>query len=190
MYNTICLPFEIGSQGTMESIFGAGYELVKLSDATISPAGVLTVEVVNSTTLEHGVPYFIKPVADVVNPVFSSRKIKDTEMNVFSRGDVDFVGTFIKSEIPASEYNLFLGENNLLYFPMADTPIKGYRAYFRINNPNSAPVRQARIVTREQVITEIDLVGEENNAVKTIENGQLIIIKNGIRYNVMGAKIQ
>lgn len=190
MYNTICLPFEIGSQGTMESIFGVGYELVKLSDATISPAGVLTVEVENSITLEHGVPYFIKPAADIVNPVFNNRKIKDTEMSDFSRGDVDFVGTFIKSEIPASEYNLFLGENNLLYFPMADTPIKGYRAYFRINNSNSAPVRQARIVTREQVITEIDLVGEENNTVKTIENGQLIIIKNGIRYNVMGAKIQ
>ena len=190
MYNTICLPFEIGSQGTMESIFGVGYELVKLSDATISPEGVLTVEVENSVTLEHGVPYFIKPAADIVNPVFNNRKIKDTEMSDFSRGDVDFVGTFIKSEIPASEYNLFLGENNLLYFPMANTPIKGYRAYFRINNPNSAPVRQARIVTREQVITEIDLVGEENNTVKTIENGQLIIIKNGIRYNVMGAKIQ
>lgn len=190
MYNTICLPFEIGSQGTMESIFGVGYELVKLSDATISPEGVLTVEVENSVTLERGVPYFIKPAADIVNPVFNTRKIKVTEMSDFSRGDVDFVGTFIKSEIPASEYNLFLGENNLLYFPMADTPIKGYRAYFRINNPNSAPVRQARIVTREQVITEIDLVGEENNTVKTIENGQLIIIKNGIRYNVMGAKIQ
>lgn len=190
MYNTICLPFEIGSQGTMESIFGVGYELVKLSDATISPEGVLTVEVENSVTLEHGVPYFIKPAADIVNPVFNNRKIKDTEMSDFSRGDVDFVGTFIKDEIPASEYNLFLGENNLLYFPMANTPIKGYRAYFRINNPNSAPVRQARIVTREQVITEIDLVGEENHTVKTIENGQLIIIKNGIRYNVMGAKIQ
>lgn len=190
MYNTICLPFEIGSQGTMESIFGVGYELVKLSNATISPEGVLTVEVENSVTLEHGVPYFIKPVADIVNPVFNNRKIKDTEMSDFSRGDVDFVGTFIKDEIPASEYNLFLGENNLLYFPMANTPIKGYRAYFRINNPNSAPVRQARIVTREQVITEIDLVGEKNHTVKTIENGQLVIIRDGIHYNVMGAKIQ
>lgn len=192
MYNTICLPFEIGSQGTMESVFGVGYELLQLNDATLSDGGVLNLSFDPVTTLERGVPYLIRPAADVINPVISSRKIKSTSVPDYTRGVVDFVGTYIMGTIPASESNLFLGPNNTLYFPTGDTPIKGLRAWFRVNVPGANQViKRANIVTQGQVITEIDLVNEPNNgAVKTLENGQLIIIKNGVRYNGLGIMIK
>ena len=38
--------------------------------------------------------------------------------------------------------------------------------------------------------TAIDNTADENQAVKTIKNGQLIIEKNGVRYNVMGQVIR
>ena len=192
MYNTLCLPFELGSTGSMENAFGAGYELLKLKDATLSEGGVLNLTFEQKTTLEYGVPYLIKPVADVVNPSFTGRKIKTTTASTYTRGDVDFVGTFIVDEIPASENNLFLGPNNTLYFPTGNTAIKGMRAWFRVNIPGANHVvKHARIIAGEQVVTEIDLLNEFNNETgKTIENGQLIILRDGNRYNVMGIRLQ
>ena len=176
----------------MESVFGVGYELLKLNDATLSDGGVLNLSFDPVTTLERGVPYLIRPAADVINPVISSRKIKSTSVPDYTRGVVDFVGTYIMGTIPASESNLFMGPNNTLYFPTGDTPIKGLRAWFRVNVPGANQViKHARIVTQGQVITEIDLVNESNNgAVKTLEDGQLIIIKNGVRYNGLGIMIK
>ncbi len=191
MFNTICLPFSIGSNSTLEDIFGEGYELLQLVDATLE-GSVLNLQFENVNTLSHGVPYLIKPAADVTNPTISNRTIKDLTVPEYTRGVVDFVGNFIKDEIPASENNLFLATNNALYFPTEALPIKGMRAYFKVNIPGAAHVlSHARIVTREQIVTDVELVsGQSNNTEKRIENGQLIIIKNGVRYNVMGTKIQ
>ena len=65
------------------------------------------------------------------------------------------------------------------------------RAYFHVKVPRAAQmIQHARIVKGTQVITSVDLVGAETKAVKTIENGQLIITIDGVRYNVMGVKLQ
>ena len=83
---------------------------------------------------------------------------------------------------------LLLSNNNLAY-PQSNKTLKGFRAYFQISGgAASAPVvRGARIIAGEQVVTAIDLVETQNETVqKVIENGQLIIIKDGVRYNVMG----
>lgn len=190
MYNTICLPIELGSTSSMNAAFGAGYELLKLSGATLN-GNELYITFESVETLEYGIPHLIKPVADVVNPSFTGRKIKTTTASTVTKGVVDFIGNFIVSEVPAGENNLFLGPDDLLYFSQTATPIKGMRAYFKVNVPGAANnIKAARIVKGTQVITEIDLVGDENKAVKTIENGQLVITIDGVRYNVMGTKIQ
>jgi hypothetical protein len=66
------------------------------------------------------------------------------------------------------------------------------RAWIRLKPQGAGAAPRARIVLGEQVATDINLVNDEivNGTVKTIENGQLVIIRDGIRYNVMGAKIQ
>ena len=190
MYNTICLPIELGSTSSMKAAFGEGYELLKLSGATLN-GNELYITFESVETLEYGIPHLIKPVADVVNPSFTGRKIKTTTASTVTKGVVDFIGNFIVSEVPAGENNLFLGPDDLLYFSQTATPIKGMRAYFKVNVPGAANnIKAARIVKGTQVITEIDLVGDENKAVKTIENGQLVITIDGVRYNVMGTKIQ
>ena len=146
------------------------------------------------TSIYRGTPYLIKTSKDIVNPVFDGAIIKATAGDQTSATHVDFVGTLISSNIPAGEDNLFLGPNNLLYFsPDAATPVKGFRAWFVVHDiPNPAHViKRARIVQGEQILTAIDLVnGENNKAQKVIENGQLIIIRDGVRYNVMGVKVE
>ena len=194
MYNTISLPFDVSSSQLPE-VFGSDVELKQLSSTAFDEeASILDLNFEDVTSIYRGTPYLIKTSKDIVNPVFDGAIIKATAGDQTSATHVDFVGTLISSNIPAGEDNLFLGPNNLLYFsPDAATPVKGFRAWFQVKGiPNPAHViKRARIVQGEQILTAIDLVnGENNKAQKIIENGQLIIIRDGVRYNVMGVKVE
>lgn len=192
MYNTICVPFD-SYDSELTSIFGAGYELLALESATLTDGVlVLNFQTVAGNSFAAGTPYLIKPTQDVVNPQFSKHTIHMYASNhVQHGGAADFIGTYIQKQLDA-DYDLFLGQNNILHFPSSTSaPLKGLRAYFHISAANAQAIKRARIVTQEQVITEIDLVnGENQGLIKTIENGQLIINLDGIRYNIMGGKIK
>lgn len=195
MYNTVVFPFNGVGDEELTSIFGAGYELLEMTSAVLDGNTLnLNFAAVNLSQNTYGRPYLIKPTQDVVNPVFSSKTIYASTSHLTVEGtNADFIGSFIKGEVPAGENNLFLGPNNLLYFSQTATPIKGMRAWFQVKGvPNAMQaIKRANIVTSGQVITSVDFVKDANNGtLKTIENGQLIIIKNGVRYNVMGVKIQ
>lgn len=198
MFNTVCFPFNGVTAGELESIFGAGYELLEMSSATLAD-NVLTLNFspVSLSSDTYGRPYLIKPTQDVVNPLFNSHTIYKSTSHLVAAGDnANFVGSFIKGTVPAGENNLFLGANDLLYFSEAATSIKGMRAYFQIHDvPSGAPIRQARIVEQGNVVTALEFVNGEwqevksaNGTIKTIENGQLILIRDGKRYNVMGVR--
>lgn len=195
MYNTVVFPFNGVGDEELTSIFGAGYELLEMTSAVLDGNTLnLNFAAVNLSQNTYGRPYLIKPTQDVVNPVFSSKTIYASTSHLTVEGtNADFIGSFIKGEVPAGENNLFLGPNNLLYFSQTATPIKGMRAWFQVKGvPNAMQaIKRANIVTSGQVITSVDFVKDANNGtLKTIENGQVIIIRDGIRYNVMGVKIQ
>lgn len=196
MYNTICLPFSDWNS-SLELVFGTGYQLLKLNTATID-GDVLDLEFETVTELGHGRPYLIKPTKDVTNPIFGTGHTIDERTSGYSTtvcDNADFIGNFIKGTIPAGEDNLFLGQNNLLYFSESTTTIKGMRAYFEVKNSSGTPIRHARIVEQSEVVTELELINGEwqevksaNGTIKTIENGQLILIRDGKRYNAMGIR--
>ena len=194
MYNTICLPFDVnGSQ--LQAIFGADVELRQMASATLSD-DVLTLNFDAAASIYRGTPYLIKTTKVVVNPVFTGVEIKEETGQATSGDNANFVGSFIKGTVPAGEDYLFLGASDLLYFSEAATTIKGMRAYFQIHDvPSGAPIRQARIVEQGNVVTALEFVNGEwqeiksdNGTIKTIENGQLILIRDGKRYNVMGIR--
>lgn len=195
MYNTVVFPFNGVTDEELASIFGTGYELLAMTSAVLDGNTLnLNFAPVDLSQNTYGTPYLIKPTQDVVNPMFSSKTIYKSISHLTVEGtNADFIGSYVKGEVPAGENNLFVGLNNLLYFSQTATPIKGMRAWFRVkgvSNPSQA-IKHARIVKQGQVITAIDLVNEQNEGtIKTIENGQLIIIKNGVRYNAMGIMIQ
>ncbi|MBR6830228.1 MAG: hypothetical protein IKM83_06410 [Paludibacteraceae bacterium] len=190
VYNSFCIPVE-PSSSEMTNAFGAGYELLELESATLE-GSVLMLNFIPATSILAGKPYLLKPVADVANPVFNAHNIHNyTTNNTVHKEAADFIGTFIKQDIDADPNNLYLGTDNKLYFSNNDVTIKGLRAYFHVNISNAQQViKHARIMKGTQVLTDVELVETENNAVKSIENGQLIITIDGVRYNVMGAKIQ
>ena len=51
-------------------------------------------------------------------------------------------------------------------------------------------VGNAYFYTTQAMLTAVDNTEVSAKAIKVLENGQLIIIKNGVRYNVQGAKIK
>ena len=197
-YYTFCVPFDL-SDGWLKTQFGAEYELWRMESAEQNDDVInLNFEKLVYDGANYnfepgaGIPFLLKPSVTVENPVINDKKVRNyTYNNVKHFTAADFVGTFYKDEIPAGVNNLYLQNNNLYYSESNNTPIKGTRAWIRLNQSSSAPAR-ARIVLGEQVATDINLVNGElvNGTVKTIENGQVIIIRDGIRYNVMGAKIQ
>ena len=192
MYNTICLPFT-DWMSSVKAIFGDDVKLLELSTAELD-GNTLNLIFTTPTELGHGRPYLIKPAQDVKNPIWNGRTINaSTGYNTKSCANADFIGSFIAGEVPAGEDNLFLGPENLLYFYDAATPIKGTRAYFHIKGvPHpSQSIKHAKIITNAQVVTSIDFTkGENNKVMKAIENGQLIIIRNGERFTVQGQRIQ
>jgi hypothetical protein len=106
--------------------------------------------------------------------------------------NADFIGTFVKTTIPANVNNLYLQSGNVLMFSENDVTIKGTRAYFHVDVPSGIlPVVRPRIVLNGQVLTDIELInGEPQVNGKFIENGQLIIIRDGVRYNALGVRVK
>ena len=194
MYSTILFPFNGVTDEELTSIFGAGYELLEMTSAELEGNTLnLNFAPVDLSQNTYGTPYLIKPTQDVVNPMFSSKTIYASTSHLIVEGtNADFIGSYIKGEVPAGENNLFLGPDDLLYFSQTATPIKGMRAYFQVkgvSNPSQA-IKRARIVTKENNATAIELVNSEKQTLKTIQNGQLIIIRDGVQYNVMGIMIK
>ncbi len=190
MYNSICLPFDVNS-AQLQAIFGSDVELLQMTSTALNGSELdLNFDAV--TSIYRGTPYLIKTSKTVANPVFAEVEIKEETGQATSTDIVDFIGSFIKGEVPAGEDNLFLGPNNLLYFSDSATPIKGMRAWFKVKVSNPQHVIQhARIVKGGQVLTDIELVnGEAQTNGKLIENGQLVIIRDGVRYNALGIRVK
>lgn len=191
MYNTICLPINVSSTSELTRIFGDGYELLEFTEGTVDGA-VLSLEFATPASgIHHGNPYLIKPTKDVLNPVFSSHTIsKETSYNTVSGTNANFIGSFIQTSLAADPNNLFLGANDMLYFPSSAKTIKGMRAWFVLHDVPAGVVGRARIVQGTNTITEIEFINgewrEADKIGKAIENGQLIIIRDGVRYNALG----
>ena len=192
MYNTISLPFAVSSEKVIAA-FGAGVELMYMTGATLDGT-VLDLEFAPTTSIYQGTPYLIKPTADVVNPQFMGVQfvLEDAAGSATSKTNADFIGTFVKTTIAADPNNLWLQSGNVLKFSDEDVTIKGTRAYFHVKGSGGgAGIVRPRIVLNGQVITDIEIVnGEPQVNGKFIENGQLIIVKDGIRYNALGARIK
>ena len=188
-YYTICLPVSSWNS-ELKLAFGDAYELWQMSSAT-QTGDEIDLNFEQTTSFSAGKPYIIKPSVDVKNPIFYNKKeIKNyTYNNVQEFTAADFVGTFYKDVIPAGESNLYLQNNNLYYSETNNTTIKGTRAWIRLKSQSGAAPK-ARIVLRDNTATAIDLVNSENKAIKRIENGQVVIIRYGQKYNVMGIKLQ
>ena len=195
MYNTFCLPFDLDLD-EFKGIFGEDAELKEMESADIEDDYILNLNFSDASSVYRCKPYLIKTSRNIVNPAFSDVTIKADESDKYitTGTRADFISTLIKAEVPEGENNLWLGQNNTLFFSASAQEILGFRAYFHIKAPAGISIRKARIVTPDKIPTDIQIVNGEihplNETMKVIENGQLIIIRDGVRYNVMGVRVK
>ncbi len=195
MYNTICLPIYV-SGSEARKVFGEDVVLKVLDDANLDDTeSILELNFKTSSDIWQGTPHLIKPSKNIVNPVFENVQFMVSAPSPTTKDQANFVGTFVATNIPAGEENLFLGRNDLLYFnKSAATPVGGFRAWFVLHDIPDGPhfIKGARIVERENTTTGMENVDQlpKANSQKLIENGMLIIIRDGVRYNVMGVRVE
>jgi hypothetical protein len=191
MYNTFCLPFAVSSD-MCKDIFGSDVQIRTLDSATVDEDFVLTLDFKKSSDIYPGTPVLIQTSRDIVNPVFTGVKFTRETPSATTKTNANFAGTFVKTALEANENILFLGANNKLYFPTASVDIYGMRGWFVIHGVSASAIKRARIVENHNTATDIEIVGSHKKveSQKLIENGQLVIIRDGNRYNVMGNKIQ
>ena len=176
-FGTICLPF--GSTNFTGAEF---FECVGKEEGKVYLGSV--------TTLVAGTPYIFLASA--------------TEVAVYGDGTTaatpgsknGLIGTFEEIEVPDGMYILYQGAF-CTNKPDEVNKIRANRAYLNMDAvTGGAPVQMpgrryiGMGVQGENGTTGLDnIVAPEGQLIKTIENGQLIIIRNGEKYNVQGQKL-
>lgn len=141
-WNTICLPFDV-SQDALKEAMGKNCALREFNKKVDN--NVLKFD--NADAIQAGVPYLIKPVRDVVNPIFSNvTYVKNIQPKAIedTNGQFAFVGTFDPVNLNVGGSDLFLLANGNLAKPKSKevSDMYGMRAYFKINEQNSSSAKQ------------------------------------------------
>ena len=134
------------------------------------------------------------PSKNLENPVFEGVTIVNTTGDaaptVSGEGiNIAFTGIINGGGETNGTSEYYVGDGGYLY--NGKTSKLGLRAFFTItdNNGNPAKVR-ARVVVGENTATDLDnILNGENTTIKVIENGQLIIIRNGEKFNAQGQQL-
>ena len=179
-YGSICLPY--ASASTSGAYF---YEVVGTGTENSKPAVYLA----SVNTLKAGVPYIFEKTANTIKVVYSSEK-EDTPQNANG-----LIGNFTNEYVvPANNYILY--SNAFIPADGTTNKVNAYRAYLDLSaveggKPNQMPGRRyiGMDVQGENGTTGLDDIMTTGTPVKAIENGQLIIIRNGEKYNVQGQKL-
>ena len=185
---TICFPFSIpqDQQSKLGTIYTVG-DLIAVANGE----GVnISIQPISGPTTAYKA-YLVKPSAAITNPVFEGVTIESGSPIVSSStaGDytMEFVGTInAGGQTDGSQY--YIGDNGYLYNGVVD--ILGLRAFFTFTENGQPAKVRARVVAGTNATTGIDnVVVPEGQVLKVIENGQLIIIRDGEKFNVQGQKL-
>ena len=131
---------------------------------------------------------------NLTNPIFENVTIVNTTgETVEAEGagiKFDMVGV-INGGGKTDHGQYWVGDNGCFYDGDGTPTDKlGLRVLFNITDSQGQPVKvRARVVLGENTTTGLDnITNGENTTIKTIENGQLIIIRNGEKFNAQGVR--
>ena len=188
---TLVLPFAMDNN-TVKSIFGTSVELYDFTSLSENTSGELILGFTEQATpvIAAGTPYLIKPAANANGFELSDVTINTTTTTVKKTcGPTTITMQPVLSAAAEDKTNgtsqYWLAANNNLY--NNEVSIKGLRVIFDVQT-TKANVR-ARAAFNENVETGVDNIVTTDAPVKVIENGQLIIIREGVKYNVQGQKL-
>ena len=191
--HTLCLPFNVELHW-----LGEEAKAYKLNSVVGNSAQELSLNASECATMTAGQPYIVKPkkgseyeyliVADVAvqNVSAGSYTITGGGYKVTMQGIAATPNPAQQTD-GSTEYWLAMEDGCLYKTP---TNKLGLRSIIKMTTTSGAPVYvRARVVTGENVETGVEDIITTDTPVKVIENGQLIIIRDGVKYNVQGQKL-
>lgn len=197
-YNTICLPFSLSAAELAASPI-ASEDLWAFKYAKVE-GDELLIRIVETDHINAGEPYLIAwPAGDnIVNPLFKNVTITASAGTEKGEDELKFVGTLKPETFDAHDNNkLFLYTNNTLYWWDGDNEshLNSFRAFFTltnaVNDNTSIKHLPARIVKEDKEATGVESIQPSAiSSQKVLENDQVVIIRNGVKYTIQGQKIQ
>lgn len=189
-WQTLSLPFALNEEQVI-SLFGEGVKIAQLTSSTVTSTDNATFELnfAYVSEIEAATPYLIRPAVDVDAAQVLENVFVDITPKYVVTQDATMIPVLFKSTFQTAETNYWLAENGYLYGGATD--IEGMRAYFTFPNLTAEQVSRmrARVVFNENTETSVDNITIDEAPIKVIQNGQLIIIRNGEKYNVQGQKL-
>ena len=189
-WNTISLPFALNEQ-QIEDIFGTDTKVTKLTSSNLISSTEIDLQFVEVTAMEAATPYLIHPTNNVDAGALVEDVVINVTPNIIEAGITQMIPVLKTENFTGKDNAFFLGPNDNLYNQSGDGKIMGLRAYFKFSTLTPAQLNnlRARVVFNENTETGVDNLITTDTPVKVIDNGQLIIIRNGIKYNVQGQKL-
>ena len=202
-FNTICLPFDVNSIAASPL---AGAEIFTFDGGRVVETGSgnelqLQLSPLTGDQLTKGVPYMIRWTSgDDLSFLKFDNIVWGTGSAAGQTGDakVTFRGFYPMTHIEElNHYNLFLGADDVLYWPIADgKSMKGFRAYWLVDpgQPSPAPVYRGMPASLHiRRITSVT-TGLENEEMKTksaklLREGRVVLLINGEPYSIGGQKL-
>ena len=202
MWNTVCFPFALSaSQIAASDMSGATF--YTLISVTGDAAEGLDFNVSEVTSLSARTPYLVQVSgANITNPVFEGVTLAASAFTNNTSGtnvgDTKFFGTVHPTDLEIGENSgfLFLGQNNALYWPNVANKIRAFRAYFYSGSSVVQSVHpRARIVVRGETPTDLSDKADQsfntdNSARKYMQDGVLVIERDGKKYNAVGQEME
>ena len=192
-WQTISLPFALNAVQVKE-IFGENVQVLKLAKAGVAPDQAMELGFSEVTSIQAATPYLIKPSKKVNNVTVVRGVTLSTTAQTVKVSNVTMHALLeqIDYDYTTDDVVFFMGGDNYLYYQATDNTLFGLRAYFTFDGITTyaqATNMRARIVLEENETTGLDNLINENAPLKVIENGQLIIIRDGVKYNIQGQKL-
>ena len=202
-FNTICLPFDVNSIAASPL---AGAEIYTFDGGRVVDTGSgnelqLQLSPLTGDQLTKGVPYMIRWTSgDDLSFLKFDNIVWGAGSDAGQTGDakVTFRGFYPMTHIEElNHYNLFLGADDVLYWPIADnTSMKGFRAYWLVDpgQPSPAPVYRGmpaslHIRQKTGVMTGLENEEMKTKSAKLLREGRVVLLINGEPYSVGGQKL-
>ena len=200
-WSTISLPFAYNFSKQGNNTFkGQVYYLIS---AKYTEQGYLKLNCMpNTYRIEPNKPYIVIPNETIVNPVFNDVTLQSIGDGSYTVENTENIGTGVtfrntqyRQTLPNNDKRvIYLSSNTLCYpNPEKETYMNAFRGYFYLN----VEVGDIHYIQPRRVILEttdgdrIEYAEESNEAIssethKYIENGILVIERNGIKYDAQG----
>lgn len=189
-YMTLTLPFDMSAAQVSQAFGNGNATIYTFASVRENSEGTLDLLFDVTNTIQAGYPYILK-LKNNVNGFTVDGVTINTTLHDTYQGSISMVPVLDGGGILNGSTEYWLASDNYLYNAGTyNADLLGLRAYFNI--PAGSKVRARAVFNSNETTDIVDLTPENNtpSVKKVLKNGQLIIIRDGVQYNVQGQRME